>query len=54
MDGRIKALRVDTLHELEALQWRGCYRGPEDGAGVVDEDINASVFLGILVLASSE
>lgn len=43
LDGGVEALRVNALHELEALQW-GCVDGcPEDGARVVDEDIEAAV-----------
>src|SRR5699024_8491561 len=38
-----QALGVDALHELEALEWRVGDGGPEDGARVVDEGVEAAV-----------
>lgn len=45
LDDGVEALRVDALHELEALEGGVCDRGPPDGAGVVDEDVQAAIFL---------
>lgn len=46
LDGRVETLRVDALHELEAFQGGGGDGGPEDGARVVDEGVDAAVGLG--------
>ena len=43
LDDGIQALGVDALHELEALEWRVGDGGPEDGARVVDEGVEAAV-----------
>ena len=45
LHGGVEAVRVDALHELEALDGCGCDGGPEDGAGVVDEDVEAAICL---------
>ncbi len=43
LDGSVKALGVDFLHELEAGE-RGVGDGsPPYGAGIVDEDVDAGV-----------
>lgn len=47
LDDGVEALWVDALHELEALEGRVCDGGPPDGAGVVDEGVEAAVFLGV-------
>lgn len=45
LDDGVEALWVDALHELEALEGGVCDGGPPDGAGVVDEGVEAAVFL---------
>lgn len=42
----VQALRVDALHELEALEGRVRDGRPEDCARVVDEHVEAAVCLG--------
>jgi len=48
LDGAIEALRVDALHQLVPLRGRVVNGGPPDGAGVVDQHVEASVFLDCL------
>lgn len=45
VDGGVEALDVDLLQEAEAPRGRVLDRGPPDGAGVVDEDVEVVVFL---------
>jgi hypothetical protein len=52
LDDGVEALGVDALHELEALEGGVGDGGPVDGAGVVDEDVEAAVSLGWSVKVS--
>lgn len=45
LDGSVEAIGIHALHELEAPQRRGCDGGPEDGARVIDEHVEAVVGL---------
>jgi hypothetical protein len=45
LDDGVEALWVDALHELEALEGGVADGCPPDGAGVVDEDVEAAIFL---------
>ena len=42
---QVSAARVDAVHEVEALHGRGFGIGKADGAGVVDQDIDAAKHL---------
>jgi hypothetical protein len=48
LDDGVEALWIDALHELEALEGGVCDGGPPDCAGVVDDDVEAVVFLILL------
>ena len=41
-DGGVETLRVDLLHQSEALDRRGLHGGPPDRAAVVDEHVQAA------------
>lgn len=53
LDDGIEALWVNPLHELEALEGRVGDGGPPNGAGVVDEDVEAAIFLTRLMRIES-
>lgn len=53
LDNGVEALGVDALHELEATQRGPGHGGPEDGAWVVDEDVDVAVRLLLIGVCQS-